>query len=32
MLDVFDEQPHHALAIFDAGVLGFVVELGEEAL
>ena len=29
--DVFDEQPQHALAVFDVGVLGLVAELGEEA-
>ena len=29
--DVFDQQPQHALAFGDAGVLGVVVELGEEA-
>ena len=29
--DVFDEQPQHALAVFDVGVLGLVAELGKEA-
>lgn len=29
--DVFDEQPQHPVAFFDAGVLGLVAELGEEA-
>src|SRR5229473_3076073 len=29
--DVFDEQPQHALALFDAGGAGLAAQLGEEA-
>jgi len=30
--DVFDDQPQHALALLDAGHVGLVAQLGEEAV
>src|SRR6266508_6668337 len=30
--DVFDDQPQHALALLDAGRVGLVAQLGEEAV